>query len=84
MTRLALVALATLLTLGACRDAHNLPTAAKPALSKTATPKTASSTVCAAYGRKLRVMKVRYKQAPTPVLASKINSLGAVVTDACN
>jgi hypothetical protein len=83
MTRLALVTLAALLTLGACRDAHNLPTAAKPALSKTTT-KTASSTVCAAYSRKLRVMKVRYKRAPTVALGSQINSLGAVVTDACN
>jgi len=84
MTRLALVMLATLLTLGACRDAHNLPTATKPAFAKTGMPKTATSTICAAYSRKLRVMKVRYKYAPTPVLASKITSLGAVVTDACN
>jgi hypothetical protein len=84
MTRLALVTLAALLTLGACRDAHTLPTATKPAFSKTGKVTTATSTVCAAYSRKLRVMKVRYKYTPTPVLASKIKSLGAVVTDACN
>jgi hypothetical protein len=84
MTRLALVTLAALLTLGACRDAHNLPTAVTPNLSKTALPKSATSTVCGAYSRKLRVLKVRYKYTPTPVLAGKIKSLGAVVTDACN
>jgi hypothetical protein len=84
MTRLVLVTLAALLTLGACRDAQNLPTAAKPALSKTASPKSATSTVCTAYGRKLRVMKVQYKRAPTVALGKQINSLGAVVTDACN
>jgi len=84
MTRLALVTFATLLTLGACRDSHALPTATKPALSKVATQKTATSTVCAAYSRKLRVLKVRYKHAPTAALGNQINSLGAVVTDACN
>jgi len=84
MTRLALVTLAALLTLGACRDAQNLPTAAKPALSNTAAPKSATSTVCTAYDRKLRVMKVQYKRAPTEALGKQINSLGAVVTDACN
>ena len=84
MKRLALVTLAALLTLGGCRDAHNLPTAATPVLSKTAAPKSATSTVCGAYSRKLRVLNVRYKHAPTPALASKIKSLGAVVTDACN
>jgi hypothetical protein len=84
MTRLVLVTFATLLTLGACRDSRALPTASKPALSKTATEKTATSTVCAAYSRKLRVMKVRYKHTPTAALGKQINSLGAVVTDACN
>ena len=84
MTRLVLVTFATLLALGACRDARALPTASKVALSKTATQKTAASTVCAAYSRKLRVMKVRYKHAPTAALGNQINSLGAVVTDACN
>ena len=29
------------------------------------------------------MLNVRYKHAPTPALASKIKSLGAVVTDAC-
>jgi hypothetical protein len=84
MTRLVLVTLAALLTLGACRDAHSLPTANKPALSKTGTPKSATSTVCTAYSRKLRVMKVQYKRVPTVALGKQINSLGAVVTDACN
>jgi hypothetical protein len=84
MTRLVIVTLATLLALGACRDAQNLPTAAKPALSKTAATKSATSTVCTAYGRKLRVMQVQYKRVPTVALGRQINSLGAVVTDACN
>jgi len=84
MTRLVLVLLATLLTIGACRDAHNLPTATKPAFSKFGVQKTSTSTICAAYSRKLRVMKVRYKYNPTPALGSKISSLGAVVADACN
>jgi hypothetical protein len=30
------------------------------------------------------VMKVRYKHTPTAALGKQINSLGAVVTDACN
>ena len=84
MTRLVLVLLVTLLTIEACRDAHNLPTAGKPAFSKTGVQKTSTSTICAAYSRKLRVMKVRYKHTPTPALGSKISSLGAVVADACN
>lgn len=84
MTRLVLVTFATLLTLGACRDARALPTASKPSLSKATTQKTATSTVCAAYSRKLRVLNVRYKHAPTEALGKQINSLGAVVTDACN
>jgi hypothetical protein len=84
MTRLVLVTFATLLALGACRDTRALPTANKAALSKIAIQKTATSTVCAAYSRKLRVMKVRYKHTPTAALGNKINSLGAVVTDACN
>lgn len=84
MKWLLLVTFATLLTIGACRDSRTLPTAANPALSKTAVPKTAASTICAAYSRKLRVMKVRYKYTPTAALGSQIKSLGAVVTDACN
>jgi hypothetical protein len=84
MTRLVLVTFATLLTLGACRDSRALPTATKPSLSKIGVQKTATSTVCAAYSRKLRVMKVRYKYTPTAELGTKIKSLGAVVTDACN
>lgn len=84
MTRLVILMLATLLTIGACRDAHNLPTATKTAFSKTGVQKTSTSTICAAYSRKLRVMKVRYKYTPTPALGSKISSLGAVVADACN
>jgi len=84
MTRLVLVTFVTLLALGACRDSRALPTATKPALSKFGVQKTATSTVCTAYNRKLRVMKVRYKHAPTAELGNKIKSLGAVVTDACN
>jgi hypothetical protein len=84
MIRYVLLTLAAaLLTLGACSDARNLPTAPNSTLSKTALP-SARSTVCATYRHKLRLLKVQYDRKPNADLGTQIRSLGSVVTDACN
>jgi hypothetical protein len=83
MTRLVLVTLVSLLAFGACRDAHNLPTAAKPAVSKSTTH-ASLSTVCTSYRRKLHILTVQNQLAPTVERGRQISALGNVVTDACN